>query len=157
MKKFLATLVCALAFAGMASAGSITIQGNGKVTYTPDVGYVHGGVQSKGKTAGEAWEKNGESVRKIAEALKKLGIDPKDVKTLSLNVQPEYFYPKVWGTTLEPRLIGYIATYDLTVTVRQLDDMGKACDALVENGANQNLGISFGCSDPTPASRPRST
>jgi uncharacterized protein YggE len=146
MKPLFATLCC-LAFTGMASA-SITIQGTGKVIYVPDVGYIHVGVLSEGKTAQEAWEKNGEKVRKIFEALKKLGIDPKNVKTVSLDVSPKYYTPHDdKGKALEPVLVGYTASYKLTVTVKKLDDMGPVCDALVENGANRDMRISFGCSD----------
>jgi uncharacterized protein YggE len=135
----LALLVCA----GFASA-NITVVGNGKITYTPDVGYLGAGVTSEAKTAAEAWEKNGEIVRKLFDVLKANGIDPKDMKTAGLSVNPKYFYPK----NEEPRLVGYTATYDLSVTVRKLDDLGRVVDELVANGANQHMGISFGCSDP---------
>ena len=146
MKPVFATLCC-LAFTGMASA-NITIQGTGKVVYVPDVGYVHVGVVSEGKTANEAWEKNGDKVRKIFEALKKMGIDSRDVKTVSLNVSPKYYTPRdANGKPLDPILVGYTASYKLAVTVRQLDAMGKACDAVVENGANRDMSISFGCSN----------
>jgi uncharacterized protein len=146
MKPLFATLCC-LAFTGIASA-NITIQGTGKVVYVPDVGYVHVGVVSEGKTAGEAWEKNGEKVRKIFEALKKLGFDTKDLKTMSMDVSPKYYTPRdAEGKPLDPVLVGYTASYRLTVTVRKLDYMGQACDAVVENGANRDMSISFGCSD----------
>jgi uncharacterized protein YggE len=116
--------------------------------YVPDVGYIQVGVGNEAKTAQEAWAKNGEAMRKIFAALKELGIDPKDVKTKNVSVNPKYFYPKDdKGRPLEPKLIGYTADYSLTVTVRRLDDMGKVCDALVENGANRNMSIRFGASD----------
>src|SRR5205807_4093869 len=82
------------------------------------------------------------------EDLKKLGMDVKDVKTVSMNIAPKYTYPRdFWGHQLEPVLVGYAASYNLTVTVHNLDKMGHAADALVEHGANQNMQISFGCSD----------
>src|SRR5262249_51333353 len=37
-------------------------------------------------------------------------------------------------------------SYDLSVTVRKLDQMGDVLDGAVEAGANRNLAISFGCS-----------
>jgi uncharacterized protein YggE len=135
----LALMVCA----GLASA-DVTVVGNGKITYTPDIGYLSAGVTSEGKTAAEAWQKNGEIVQRLFEALKAHGIDPKDLKTTNLNVAPKY----VTHNDKEPELVGYTATYDLSVTVRKLDDLGRVVDDLVANGANRHMGISFGCSDP---------
>jgi uncharacterized protein YggE len=145
LKAILATL-CALVCSGVASA-NITISGTGKVTYTPDIGYVTVGASSDGKTAAEAWKKNAELVKKMFEALKRLGIEPKDMKTGSLSVNPRYHYVK----NKPPRLIGYTASYNLTVTVRKLDGLGKVLDDLVDAGANRDVSVSFGCSDPEKA------
>jgi uncharacterized protein YggE len=146
MKPFFATLCC-LAFTGLASA-NITIQGTGKVVYVPDVGYVHVVVYTERKTAQEAWELNGEKVRKIFAALQKLGLDARDLKTVCMDVSPKYYTPHdASGKPMEPVLIGYASSYKLAVTVRKLDSMGKTADVLVENGANRDMSISFGCSD----------
>jgi uncharacterized protein YggE len=142
MKALLATL-CALVLTGAASA-NVVVTGTGKVTYTPDLAHVHVGVSSDGKTAAEAWQRNGAVVKKLFEVLKGFGVEPRDRKTSGLNVQPRYVHPK--GE--EPRLVGYTVSYDLAVTVRKLADLGKVLDGLVENGANRNVGISFGCADP---------
>ncbi|HVS38594.1 MAG TPA: SIMPL domain-containing protein, partial [Gemmataceae bacterium] len=76
--------------------------------------------------------------------LKQNGVDPKDMQTTGLNVAPKYIYPK----DKAPELIGFTTSYTLNVTVRKLDDMGTVLDGLVANGANSNMGVSFGCSDP---------
>ena len=72
-----ALLVAASLFlsASVASA-NITITGTGKVTYTPDIGYVTVCVSSDGATAAEAWEKNRAIVEKIFAFLKSKGIEP---------------------------------------------------------------------------------
>ena len=89
MKTFTSALVM-LAFAGFAAA-NITVSGTGKVTYTPDIGYVvRRCVSSEGETAGEAWEKNRAIVDKIFAFLKSKGIEPKDMQTNGLNVSPRY-------------------------------------------------------------------
>jgi uncharacterized protein YggE len=142
MKPVLATLSLLLSV-GLASA-NITVTGEGKVKYTPDVGYVNAGVASEGKTAAEAWQKNADVVKKLFEKLKSFGIDAKDMKTAGLNVSPRYDTPK----DKAPVLVGYTASYDLNVTVRRLDDLGTVLDGLAAAGANRNMGVSFGCSDP---------
>lgn len=142
MKAFLATLLT-LACAGLASA-NVTVTGTGKVVYVPDIGWVTVGVSSDGKTANEAWQKNADVVKKLFAALKAQGIDPKDMKTSGLSIVPRYIHPE----HQEPRLVGYTASYDLTVTVRKLDALGRVLDRLVENGANRNMSIRLGCADP---------
>jgi uncharacterized protein YggE len=148
MRKLL-TVVVLLASSGFASASSptqpppsITVTGNGKVVYVPDIGYIHFGVSSNGSTAAEAWKKNAEIVKKIFDELKKQGIEDKDLKTSNISVVPRYEYKK----DLPPKFLGYTVSYDLNVTVRKLDQMGDLLDTAVEAGANTNVSISFGCS-----------
>jgi uncharacterized protein YggE len=141
MKAVLTTFVL-LVGAGIASA-DVTVNGTGKIVYVPDIGYVSVGVSSDGQTAEEAWKKNSAIVQKLFAALKNMGIDPKDLQTSGLNVSPRYSRPK----DQEPQLVGYTVTYELRVTVRKLPEMGKILDSLVENGANRNMGITFGCND----------
>jgi uncharacterized protein YggE len=149
MKKIIVTLAflacTGIAFASTATepVPSITVTGNGKIFYTPDLGYIHVGVSSDGKTAAEAWSKNEAIVKKIFAALKDLGIEEKDFKTTNLNVQPRYLHKKD-----EPsKLIGYTASYDLVVTVRKLPQMGELLDRMVDAGANRNMNVSFGVSN----------
>ncbi len=149
MKKCIATLVL-LACTGFAAAAtgteptpSIAITGTGKVTYVPDLGYIHVGVASEGVTAAEAWKKNEAIVKKIFAALHDLGLEERDFKTTNLNVQPRYLYKKDEA----PKFLGYTVTYDLVVTVRKLDQMGALLDRMVGAGANRNMSVSFGCSN----------
>jgi uncharacterized protein YggE len=142
MKTLYATL-CALVLAGSASA-NVTVTGTGKITYTPDIAHVSVGASSDGKTAAEAWQKNAEVVKRMFDALKKLGLEAKDLKTSNLNVSPRYHHPK----EKPPVLVGYTASYTLTITVRDLNRLGEILDGVVECGANRDMGISFGCADP---------
>ncbi len=142
MKAILASL-CTLAFVGVASA-NISVPGTGKVTYVPDLAHVNVGASSDGKTAAEAWQKNGEIVRKVFDALQKLGVAAKDVKTTGLSVSSRYLYVK----DQPPKLLGYTASYTLTITVRDFKKLGAVLDGAVAGGANRDMGIGFGCSDP---------
>ena len=148
MKKVIATLVL-LACTGLVAASvteptpSITVTGQGKVLYVPDMGYIHVGVSSDGATAAEAWQKNEAIVKKIFVALKDLKLQEKDFKTTNLNCQPRYLHKKDEA----PKLLGYTVTYDLVVTVRKLDQMGALLDRMVDAGANRHMKVSFGCSN----------
>jgi uncharacterized protein YggE len=142
-KKGMLAACCALILAGMSQA-SITVTGTGKVKYAPDVAHLGFGVSGEGKTAAEAWKKNADAVKKVFAALRALGIADKDLQTGGVNVSPRYVHEK----DKEPRLVGYVATYDLSVTVRRLADVGAVLDAAVEAGVNQRASISFACNDP---------
>jgi uncharacterized protein YggE len=138
-----AALLTCVGFAAAAGASpvprtppSITVSGTGKVVYVPDVGYITVGVSS------EAWQKNEAIVRKIFDALKKLGVEEKNLKTSNISVQPRYLH----RPNEKPEFLGYTVGYDLHVTVRQLDRMGLLLDSMVVAGANRNTSIGFGCS-----------
>jgi uncharacterized protein YggE len=148
MRKFIA-IAAVLACSTLASAAnaqqpppSITVSGNGKVLYVPDIGYIHVGVSSDAMTAAEAWKKNAEIVKKIFEALKQYGVEDKDLTTTNISVTPRYLYKD----KEQPKFLGYTVSYDLSVKVRKLDQMGQFLDSMVEAGANRNMNVSFGCS-----------
>jgi uncharacterized protein YggE len=142
MRATLATLVT-LVCTSLASA-NVTVSGTGKVTYVPDIGTIAAGVSSDGKTAEEAWQKNAAAAQKLVDFLKNLGLQERDFKTSGIGLVPRYVHPK----DQEPRLVGYTASYELSVTVRNLKDLGQVLDGLVANGANRQMNISLGCSDP---------
>lgn len=142
MKTTLA-LLALLAGSTFAQAG-ITVTGTGKVKYLPDIAHVSIGVQYEDRTANGAWQKNAEAVKKIFAVLKSLGIADRDLQTTGVKVDPKYTHPR----DMAPQLVGYVASYELTITVRKMDTIGKVLDAAVEAGANRSVGIRFACSDP---------
>ena len=82
------------------------------------------------------------TMQSVLDALKALGIDAKDMQTDNYTVSPVYDYQ---NTKLDSQqiLIGYAVTNNVTVTVRQLDQLPALLDAAVAAGANQTYGINF--------------
>src|SRR5438067_8179746 len=122
MRKFFAILGLLACIGIVGATGteprpSITVSGNGKVVYVPDVGYIHVGVSSDAWTAADAWKKNEAIVKKIFEALRHYGIEERDLKTSNLSLQPRYSHKP----NEEPKFLGYTASYDLSVTVHDLN------------------------------------
>jgi uncharacterized protein YggE len=138
MTRFLGSTLALFLVAGLASA-NITVTGDGKITFVPNIGVISAGVSSDARDAADAWKKNADIVKKLFKVLKEHGIDPRDVKTTGLSINPKYIYPK----GKKPQLVGYTATYNLDITIRKLNEMGKTLDALVANGANRGMNISF--------------
>jgi len=63
----------------------------------------------------------------------------RDVQTAAINLSP------VWDHSNNQRrqVRGYVASNDLSVRVRELDDLGALLDALVADGANTMNGLRF--------------
>ena len=77
-----------LAAAADSSAKTITVTGQGQVLRTPDLATVHLGVETIGRTAQQAMEKNGAAMTAIVSYIKSLGIADKDIQTTGLSLYP---------------------------------------------------------------------
>ena len=64
---------------------TITVNADGKVTVTPDTAKVSISVVTDGKTADEVQKRNTESMNKVIEYVKGLGVEAKDIKTTYYN------------------------------------------------------------------------
>ena len=129
----------------MFRATTLNLSAYGEVSAAPDMASINLGVMTEGKSAAEALSTNGARMNAVMSALKKAGIAAKDIQTSGLNLNPQYVYEQ----NLPPRLNGYQASNQVTVTVHDLTRLGAAVDATVNAGANQVNGISFGLNDPT--------
>lgn len=149
-------VAASLAFAPLAHATekaprTITITGEGEVTAAPDIAYVDMGVVSEGKTAGEALAANTAAMEKVFEGLEQAGIDKKDMQTSNFSVYPVYEQVRHDdGRPHTPRIGGYTVQNQLTVKVRDLDNLGAILDRVVSLGSNQLSGVRFAIDDPKP-------
>lgn len=147
-------LTIAAAFFTPAHAGddklprTLSISGHGEVRQAPDLAIVNVGVTSQAPAANEALAANSQAMQAIFAALKAAGIADKDVQTSNFMVQPRYDYN---NEGRPPRLVGYDVSNSVTVTVRQLDGLGKVLDQVVQSGSNQINGIQFDIANPQDA------
>jgi uncharacterized protein YggE len=125
----------------------ISVNGQGKATAPPDMAVIQTGVVTQGARAAEALSNNNEVMKKILGVLKTYKIASKDVQTSSFNVSPEFKRDE--RGRRQPEIVGYRVTNQVRVEVRNLADLGKVLDALVQAGSNQVSGVSFGIDDPT--------
>ncbi len=126
---------------------TVNVTGNGKVYLAPDVAYVFIGVHSQAENVGDALSQNNSKAQTIANTIKELGVDEKDIQTSSFNIFPQQQYSP------EGQLTGTIYMVDNTVnvTMRDLSSLGKMLDAVVRAGANSINGINFDVLDKTAA------
>ena len=118
------------------------VSGEGKVTASPDVALVTVGIQANGSTVKAAQDQINSTINKVSDAVKKLGIESKDIKTTNYSINPDYDFS---GSA--QRIRGYSASTNLSIKVRQLDKANSVIDTATSNGANQVGGISFDIDD----------
>ncbi len=125
---------------------AITITAEGQVEAAPDMATISLGVTTNAKTAGEAMAGNSDALSTVVEKLKAAGIEPRDLQTTGLSLQPN------WNNSSSStnRIDGYTASNILTVRVRALDTLGTILDAAVKDGANTLNNVTFGIADPAP-------
>lgn len=101
---------------------TITVSGLGTATGTPDTADVWIGVQAEATTANAALDEANERAATLLEVLTGAGIDAADIQTTNVSLYPTY-------DNEGRRIVGYTASNDLSVTVRDLDQLGKVLDA----------------------------
>ena len=125
----------------------LEVSATGKVTRVPDVAIISAGVVSRAATAVAAIQQNANRMERVRAALKRAGIEDRDIQTGSINLNPEYRYEQ----NKAPQLVGYTASNQLNVRFRDIRNSGKILDALVAEGANQINGPTLTIDKPEAA------
>lgn len=128
-------------------ATTLNLAAYGEVKIEPDMATIALGVQTEAPTAAAALSANAEQMARVMAALKRAGIAERDLQTAQLNVNPQYLYEQ----NKPPRLTGYQASNQLTVTTHDLKRLGQTIDATVAAGATNVGAVNFGLNDPTAA------
>ncbi|WP_022682244.1 SIMPL domain-containing protein [Sphingobium bisphenolivorans] len=132
------------------TAPVVTLNITETVEAAPDVAIVGTGVQTRAPTAAQAMRDNAAKMDKLIAALAKAGIAKKDVQTSGINLSAQYDYSNQNGQPSGPRFIGYEASNQLSIKLRDIKKVGVLLDTMVEAGATNVNGPSFSISDPTP-------
>lgn len=121
-----------------------SVVGSGTVYAKADIANIQVGFKSGiKKTAAEATTESTKKMNDIIAALKKLGIDEKDIKTSDYNLSPSYN----WTTDKGQVLVGYEVSQNLTLKIRDLSKIGDVIARTTEQGANQIGNVSFTIDD----------
>jgi uncharacterized protein YggE len=128
-------------------ATTLSLSAYGETRVAPDQATITLGVTTQAATAAEAMEQNRTRMAATVAALKAQRIEDRDIQTSGLNLNAQYAYEQ----NQPPRLTGYQASNEVTITVRDLARLGGTVDAVVRAGANQIHGIAFGLQNPRAA------
>lgn len=150
-------LGAALAFPSIAAAQEqrptprIMVTGQGEAAIAPDMAIVTLAVMREAETARQALDENNDAMGKVIAAMKEHGIEPRDLQTAGLQINPRYVYPKDNDGTQQPRIVAYQVSNTLTIRVRDIARVGEIIDQSVTLGVNQGGNISFVNDDPSAA------
>ena len=129
---------------------TLSISAEGSVNREPDIAFLNAGVQTQGDTAQAAMSANSTAMNGVFEALSAANVDRKDMQTSNFSLQPQYDYSSRSNGN-PPRLTGYQVSNQLTVRVRDLDNLGQTMDALVSAGGNTFSSLRFALEDDRAA------
>ncbi|MEO1680015.1 MAG: SIMPL domain-containing protein [Pseudomonadota bacterium] len=153
-----AVIAVALACAAPGVAGAqgggermseLTVRASGRVEAEPDMATITLGVAREAETAEAAVAAMSEAAGAMLAALEAAGLESRDVQTSGLSLQPRWRqYDRAQDRP--PEIVGYVASTDVTVRVRDLEALGGLLDTVVGEGANAFRGLSFGLQEPEP-------
>ncbi len=110
--------------------------GEGKVVVIPDQAVLTLGMSEQGRNLKVVQQNINTKMEQLAQSLKVIGIDAKDIKTTAYNYYPDY----------EERGL-YRAQASVSVTVREMDKVSEALDLVGTLGLDSVNGPMFGLSD----------
>ena len=108
----------------------------GESRISPDRAVVRVTVDSRNESAAAAGADVRTKQERVVSAVKAAGVASPQIRTLGYNVSAEYAMP---DKGKPPKITGYRAANTVQVEVRNLDNVGKIIDAVLEAGAT-NIG-----------------
>lgn len=126
---------------------SVSVVGQGKVAYQPDLAIITLGVQiDKAPKAEDALNQLNDRIKNIINAIKIAGVASEDISTQNYYLNPQYDYKDNVSV-----VSGYNANQQITIKIRNLltnpDQISKVLAEASKAGANQVLGVSFDVSN----------
>jgi uncharacterized protein YggE len=125
---------------------TVTVTGEAEASGAPDIAVMTLGVTSEGASAAAALQANAAAMRQVVEAVRGQGIEARDLQTSSLSVQPRYAADPKSGAE-RPAIVGYVASNQVRVRVRNLAVLGGLIDRVVAAGSNEIRGLAFDLAD----------
>ena len=133
---------------------TIFVNATAVVHRAPDRAVIALAVETTGRTAADASSANAERMSEVIEAVRRMGLEDRQIRTSRLELMPQYERTVSRDPVeepREPRITGYIASNQVTVTVDDVGVVGRIMDAAVAAGANRVSSLQFELRDPDAA------
>jgi uncharacterized protein YggE len=113
----------------------VTVAGMGAVEAQPDTATVILGVYVLDRDLHKAKAASDASVVRLLDVTKSLALDPRDVASSVLSIEPKY------SDAPKPEFLGYEVSRSVTVTLRDLSKLDQLVDHAIDAGANRQFNV----------------
>jgi len=130
----IATVMGVLAASSLAAEDrrTVSVGGHGELEVEPDVATVSMGIFVFDADLAKAKREADGKIAALLETFGKMGIEPGDIRTTKLYVNPKYKdVDDKW------QFVGYEITRSVTVTLRKMKELNDLLDKSIEAGANR--------------------
>ena len=127
----------------------IWVNGEGKVTVTPDIASLMLGISAQAASVAEAQSQAAEAMNKVMTALTDNGVAKKDIQTQHFSIDQV----TRWDDEKQQEVvIGYRVTNMVNAKIREIDKAGPIIDAVATAGGDfiRINNINFSVDDPSP-------
>lgn len=131
----------------IADGAILDVSAEGRTARIPDIATIRAGVVTQGADAAGALADNARRMTAMLDALKRAGVEPRDIRTANVSLSPQYRY----ADNQPPVITGYQATNTVSIRFREVGKAGAILDTLVKQGANQIDGPSLSIDQPDAA------
>jgi uncharacterized protein YggE len=150
---------------GVYPVNTITVSGKGEIFAIPDTGSFSFSVVESGKTVGEAQDLATKKINSAIDAIKAMGVDEKDIKTIGYYSSPKYDYSSgvctpgqsggvavgapqnssmpIYCPPGKQILTGYEVNQTISVKVRKTADAGAILTKVGSLGVQNISGLDF--------------
>lgn len=131
------------------STRTFTVEGSAKIQTANDIATFTATVNTEGgMDQADVQTKNTEAMNKVVAYLEQNGITQEDIKTENYNLSPKYSTPSCFGGRCEEsKIIGYMASQNVNVKVREVGKAGELVSGVVQKGATSVSQVSFEVDD----------
>lgn len=118
----------------------INVSGDGTIFSKPDQAQINLGVLTQAQTADVAQQSNAEKMNRVIKAILDQGIAENKIKTKGYSLSPIFQYPDGGKA---PIIVGYNCRNTVTITLSDVNIVGKIIDAAVTAGSNTVESVYF--------------
>jgi len=125
---------------------TISVSGIGEVVVKPDIATVSFGVSAENLDVAKAQTESATKINNIIEALKKNGVEEKDIKTTNYNIYPRYNYTQtsaIYPYGGKQVLAAYVVSQTVEVKIRDISKSGVILSDIGKLGVTDISGLNF--------------
>ena len=120
-------------------ARSISVSGSAEVRVTPSLVNLVVGVETRNRSLPAAKAENDRRVQAIVRSMQTLGVEPKDIQTDYIHVNPDYATRDDTITILRY----YNVQKTVAITLKDVTNFERALSGALQSGANHILNVQF--------------